>query len=145
MPFYHLVTNEELDQAVVVTFSAKALLFMLDGGLSKRLGWVAGEKVIVTIDNDQSPNQVKISRSTNPEQGWLVEAAKKKAEDALSVSVRQLATVKLKNRRRVDAMVNDGEIILTLPKEYEVAQPGMVRKGRKSRSGGGEMESSAAA
>lgn len=141
MAFYHLVTNEELDQSVVLSFSAKALLVMVDARLGERLKWAAGDQVTVMIDTDVTPFQLKITKSSGTH-GWQITKSKNKKAEFLCISVRQLATVKMRNRRKADAIVNDGEIVLTLPKEFEIAQPSLVRKVKRARGSGADTQDS---
>ncbi len=130
MAFYHLVTNEELDQSVTVSFTSTHISMSIERKLAERLELAPGGRVMLMLDNDQSPNLLKLWKDEGAT-GWEIAGA---ADDAapLEVTIRQLATTKCKGEKKLDAIINnEGQLVVTMPKTFIIADEDMVRKARK--------------
>lgn len=130
MAFYHLVTNEELDQSVTVNFTSTHVTMSIERKLAERLELAPGGRVMLMLDNDQSPNLLKVWKDEGTS-GWeVLDGSDENAP--LVVKVRQLATTKCKGEKKLDAIINnEGQLVVTLPKTFLIADEDMVRKARK--------------
>lgn len=126
MPFYDLVTNAELDQSVGLQFSPKMLVVRLDEKLVKRLKWSNGDRLRVQLDDEATPNIMRMTKAPG-EEGWdmIVQSSE---EGGYTVDVRQLAFSKIRTKVKADAQIHgEGEIHVKMPPSF-VVKPDMIRK-----------------
>ncbi len=128
MAFFHLVTNEELDQSVKVNFQNNQIVIEFDEALAQRMELKVGGKVMLMLDTEAVPNLLKVSKDVDGK-GWEIV---KGEGGALAVAARQLVTKTCKGSKKLDAMVSpEGHLVVTMPKTYQISDEAMVRRARK--------------